>query len=75
MNEGTVTEPFEVDEVVEFLILDFLEVVYYICPVLHCEISLMNSATYGLCSLTTAIQKVIMKMFLLANEERSYNHS
>lgn len=55
MNESTETEPSKVDGVVEFLIWDFFEVFYYIYPVLHGEISLVNSAMYGLYSPITAI--------------------
>ena len=55
MNESTETEPSKVDGVVEFLIWNFFEVFYYIYPVLHDEISLVNSAMYGLYSPITAI--------------------
>ncbi len=50
MHEVKITEPFEVHGVVEFPIWDFLEVKYYIYPVLHGEIGLVNGAVDGLYS-------------------------
>lgn len=42
MKEGKITQPSEVYGVVEFSIWDFLEVNYYIYPMLHGEIGLVN---------------------------------
>jgi hypothetical protein len=42
MKEGKITRPSEVCGVVEFPIWDFLEVTYYIYPMLHGEIGLVN---------------------------------
>lgn len=47
ISEGSLTSPADIRGVVEFPVWDFLEIEYYIYPVLHGEIGLVNCAVDG----------------------------
>jgi hypothetical protein len=48
VEEGRLKRPTEIHGVVDFPLWDFIEVIYYVYPVLHGEIGLVNNALDGL---------------------------